>query len=344
MKSRRWWDKVIPFLICLWILQVNTQHIITAQEEVPPTRITAVAWSPDSQKIATGQMNGTIKIWSQALDQPLFTLLGHTNAIGSISWRPDGQQIVSGSSDNTARVWDANTGELLQILIGTASEVTWAGWNPDGSQILTFNFGVSKNLRIWSASNFHLLSEKEGDSIDNMIWSPDGSQIVVASLSGNTGILNSNTYTYQTWFTEPLDGAHNPIIVAVDWHPDGTRVASGSDSGWVRIWSLGSGQPLHDLRATDSSQIDWSVSDVQFVLFSPDGHTLTSLTADGTLRTWNPDTGMVLSTFLLPNEPFYAAAVSPDGNKIALGGDTGTIQVIPFPIILPLDAVSMLGL
>lgn len=344
MKSRRRWDKVIPFLICLWVLQVNIEHIVTAQEEVPPTRITAVAWSPNSQKIATGQMDGAIKIWGQTPDQPLLTLSGHTNAIGSISWRPDGQQIVSGSSDNTARVWDAKSGELLQTLIGTPSSVTWAGWNPDGSQILTFNFGENLSLRIWSAVDFRLISEKQGDTIADMVWRTDQSKVAVASLSGNTGILNPDSYTYQTWFTESLDGERIPFILTVAWHPDGTRVASGSDAGWVRIWDLISNQMVYELRATDSTQIEWGVSDVHFVRFSPDGHMLTSLTADGTLRTWNTVTGQILSTTFISDTPIYRAALNPDGTKIAFGGDTGTIQVIPFAIILPLNAVSMLGL
>ncbi len=344
MRSRRWWDKVIPFLICLWVLQVNIEHIVTAQVEVPPTRITAVAWSPDSQKIAAGQMDGKVKIWSQASNQPLLILSGHTDSILSLSWRPDGQQIVSGSFDSTARVWDTNSGEWVQTLIGAESPVTWAGWNPDGSQILTFNSDATNSLRVWSAIDFNLITQKEGDSVYGAVWSPDQSKVAVASLSGNTGILNSDSYTYQTWFMEPQEGQYPHLILTVAWHPDGTRVASGSDAGWVHIWDLVSNQMVYELRATDSIQVDWGVSDVHFVRFSPDGHTLTSLTGDGTLRTWNADTGKVLSTTFISNMPIYDAALNSDSTKIAFGGDTGTIQIITFPIILSLDAVSMLGL
>lgn len=80
------------------------------------TQISSVALCPQSQKIACGSGDGTIKLWDVNTDCCLKTFQGHTDAVSSIAFSSDGQTLVSGSFDETIKLWDVNTGNCLKTL------------------------------------------------------------------------------------------------------------------------------------------------------------------------------------------------------------------------------------
>ncbi len=68
---------------------------------------TAVAYSPDSQLIATASQNDNdaIQLWMSSNGYWLSRLLGHDEEITSIAFTPDGRRIISASMDGSIRVW-----------------------------------------------------------------------------------------------------------------------------------------------------------------------------------------------------------------------------------------------
>jgi WD40 repeat protein len=56
------------------------------------------------------------------------------------------------------------------------------------------------------------------------------------------------------------------------------------------------------------------------VAFAPDGKTLASASADGTIKFWDPARGELLQTWQGNNEPVCALAFAPDGKTLASGG------------------------
>src|SRR5262249_24746982 len=80
--------------------------------------VTCLAFSPDSQRLATASCDRTIKLWDVATGREVFTLRGHTAAVVSMAFSPDGHRIASGGIESTARFWDATPlpDEVLQAL------------------------------------------------------------------------------------------------------------------------------------------------------------------------------------------------------------------------------------
>ena len=84
------------------------QHIA-----LPEDQARAVAFSPDGQRIATGDSESVIYVWSLATGTLLKTLRGHGGAVLSLTWSPDGSLLVSTSQDTTALVWDVLAQEYV---------------------------------------------------------------------------------------------------------------------------------------------------------------------------------------------------------------------------------------
>nr|WP_317110658.1 hypothetical protein [Chroococcidiopsis sp. SAG 2025] len=75
-----------------------------------------VAFSPDSQTLASSSQDCTLKLWDVSTGECLKTLPGHTAWVWSVAWSRDNQTLASGSEDETIRLWDVKTGECVKTL------------------------------------------------------------------------------------------------------------------------------------------------------------------------------------------------------------------------------------
>ena len=66
----------------------------------------SVAFSPDSQLIASGSADKTVKIWRTNDGGEVTTLYRHSDKVNSVVFSPNSQVIVSASSDSSIIGWD----------------------------------------------------------------------------------------------------------------------------------------------------------------------------------------------------------------------------------------------
>ncbi len=72
----------------------------------------SVAFSPDSQTIATASGDNTVKLWNHK-GQELLTLTGHRAPVNSVAFSPDGKTLASASSDKTVILWNFDLDDLV---------------------------------------------------------------------------------------------------------------------------------------------------------------------------------------------------------------------------------------
>jgi WD40 repeat protein len=65
-----------------------------------------VAWLGASRYVATGCVDGKVRLWDSLSGDCIRTFSGHADAIQSLSISANQDYLVSGSSDGTARVFE----------------------------------------------------------------------------------------------------------------------------------------------------------------------------------------------------------------------------------------------
>jgi WD40 repeat protein/serine/threonine protein kinase len=139
---------------------VKRERIWKLRHGTSRVEATAVTWSPDEQRLVSGDLNGLAEIWEASTGRKVDSAHLHTAQINSLAWSPDGRRIASGSVDKTVRVWDPSRGEELLRFDVPDVEVTQCQWSPDGRRLAAA--GADGRILIWDASEgYQFLKSQE---------------------------------------------------------------------------------------------------------------------------------------------------------------------------------------
>ena len=94
-----------------------TGRVLTRLEGAPPYAV-SVAFSPDGSRVATGEADGTIRLWDPATGEETRVLAGHDGMVVDVAFGPDGTRLASTDVNGVSKVWTLDLEELLEIARG----------------------------------------------------------------------------------------------------------------------------------------------------------------------------------------------------------------------------------
>ena len=211
--------------------------------------VQSIAFSPDSQRLISGSVDNTIKIWDPTSGQCLQTLKGHSSSVPSVAFSPDSQRLVSGSVDKTIKIWDPTSGQCLQTLKGHSSSVPSVAFSPDSQRLVSGSY--DKTIKIWDPTSGQCLRTLEGHSnlVPSVAFSPDGQQLASGSqtLEGHAGLVRSVALSLDNLGSYGYNWEHNQTWINyngrnVVWLPPEYRPSCSATQGRMMSIGCSSGQ------------------------------------------------------------------------------------------------------
>jgi WD40 repeat protein len=298
----------------------------------PASAIRSIIFSPiDEKLLATESADGSVRLWDLSTNKER-DLLQPPNRYGNmasvVAFSPDGKMLAAGGTTLNDKgvvigkvcLWHVESGQkFIDRAVHTDSAY------PDRSvfaRSIAFSPGDGKVLAIGTDDGVELWSTNTGEELTKKIAQepiilPGVSVYSVAFFPANKNILaigsaNSKVRLLDMSTSKKIDlQAHSKEVSSVVFSDDGSKLATGSYDGSVRVWDTAGGleqikewtivkKDNDDFLSLTTNPQDQFLSlkptlkghsgYVNSIAFSPDGETLISGSDDGTAKIWSTKT------------------------------------------------------
>jgi len=164
--------------------QLTKQHTFTGHAK----GVHAVAFSPDSNTLATAGYDGQIGLFRLDTTQQRFIEAAHDGKVASVTFDNSGSRLLSsGMFDLTLRLWAIGTTKpiLLREFAKAPDRLMWASWSPDLKWVAGVGRGSLATIYRYQDGQ-EQYRFKHQQTVLRAIFSPDSHQ--VATVSGDTTV------------------------------------------------------------------------------------------------------------------------------------------------------------
>ncbi len=288
--------------------------------------VTALAFSPDRELLASASRDGTGRVWNVAAKKPgdrgVFRQQG--DPFHALAFSPSGRLLAAGSGapDGIVRLYDVTDKSPREVaaLRGAGGPVEALAFSPDGA--LVAGGGGDRTLRLWDAApgtrgDARALLPGHTGPIRAVAFAPDGRGVATAAEDKTVRLWSVSRIRSSGRAVLPHDGE----VDSVAYSPDGKVLATVCRGRGVKLWDLTAAAPT--ARADLGADSAW----VRLVLIAPEPEVLVGVGEGGRVVHWELKTGKPARGWEVPGGPASAFALTPDGRYLARGAADGAVGV-----------------
>lgn len=295
--------------------------------------VCSASFSSDGQMVATGGMDGKVRIWRRVgtvdfRNWEFLTELQGPDEVIWLRWHPRGTILLAGSNDSMVWLWQLPSGNTMQVFAGHSGPVQCGEFTPDGKRIVTAS--EDGTLMYWdprSPTPLFKLSPQDArfdlENITSLAINASSTLAVVGGTSGSVRVVSLSKGEVVGALGGHAEGESVEAVQFVDLAGTGSSlgvVVTGGTDGKACVWDL----TTMRLRATLKHQ------DAVTSLLThpaPKSHLIVSASADNTLRTWDARTGALVKEHTGHHGPILSASLGLQGSVVVSGGDDSACLV-----------------
>jgi WD40 repeat protein len=283
--------------------------------------VNAVATSPDSNWIASGSDDDTVKLWNAGSGSFAGTLAANgLFPVTALAFSHDSTTLAAGYTDGSIRLWNPANGALIRTInlywggkTNNLGKIASLSFSPDG-QYLAAGSG-DLYTRIWKVSDGTMNQAwvKNAGPVGSVAYSPDGTMLATGSEDKTVQVLNTSGWGNASG--APMTLGSN--VTAVAFSPDGTTLVAGCLDRTITFWQTSSFFfPIRTLTNTTESGI-------ASLAFGTDGQSLFSGDVSGYVTRWAASGWTATATWPAHTNGVggvRSLAINTDNSKLVSGG------------------------
>lgn len=170
--------------------------------------ITAIAFSPNGQMLASADRNGGLHIWDPENGQEIFALAGHAASVHGLAWRGDSKILASCSEDGSIKTWEMENGKQVKTWVAHEGGAMGVAYSHEG---LIASCGRNGKVRTWDGDGNKKKSMEMGEELPlSVTFNHDGKRLIASTFSGKVLVWNSaDGKSVGEMEAHPLSGANS---------------------------------------------------------------------------------------------------------------------------------------
>ncbi len=297
--------------VTLW--NIEEKSIQKRYGEYFPTRIHALAFSPDGRKLLSGGSDNSARMWKISTGEQVRVFGPHTGPVTSVAFGFNGKLAVTSAPNDNIKIWNASTGGLLLSLGDPKQTPGNVSITSDGRTLASARKDGTVDLLAIPSAHIRRTLGHARNPVRTTALGPRGKFLAIGC--GRTGVilwnLENGKPAFQTVDRVKPGECPQSADISLAFSADEKTLYSLDASGGLIAQDTRTGEVVRRLPDDPARS--------RRLAMSPDGRLLAtgSLAA---IQLWNPEKGELLASLPTGADDFFimqAVSFSPDSRTLA---------------------------